>query len=58
MPFIGADWRSPGEFWIKIDSGWEPARLLEVSNPKAFEENVVLSSSPPSSGDEGVVGDR
>uniref|UniRef100_T1IW22 F-box domain-containing protein n=1 Tax=Strigamia maritima TaxID=126957 RepID=T1IW22_STRMM len=29
MPFIGQDWRSPGEEWVKTDEGWERKKLLE-----------------------------
>lgn len=31
MPFIGKDWRAPGETWIKInDSGWEQIKLRPI----------------------------
>ena len=23
MPFIGEDWRGPGEDWVKSEDGWE-----------------------------------
>ncbi|KAI7691621.1 hypothetical protein SSS_05594 [Sarcoptes scabiei] len=32
MPFIGQDWRSPGEVWIKTIEGWEPMKLLRKSH--------------------------
>lgn len=32
MPFIGQDWRSPGEVWIKTFEGWEPMKLLRKSH--------------------------
>jgi F-box protein 25/32 len=32
MPFIGRDWRSPGEVWVKTDEGWEKIKLLQNSN--------------------------
>lgn len=32
MPFIGRDWRSPGEAWVKTDEGsWEKLKILETS---------------------------
>ena len=38
MPFIGQDWRSPGEVWIKTIEGWEPMKLLRKSH---FVRHVV-----------------
>ncbi|BES97734.1 F-box protein [Nesidiocoris tenuis] len=32
MPFISKDWRSPGEFWVKTEEGWEKAKILECSS--------------------------
>lgn len=32
MPFVGQDWRSPGEVWIKIGEGWERMKLLRQSD--------------------------
>lgn len=30
MPFIGRDWRSPGEAWVKTESlGWQRMKLIE-----------------------------
>lgn len=29
MPFIGRDWRSPGEAWVKTEEGWEKKKILE-----------------------------
>ena len=32
MPFIGRDWRDPGEAWVKTDEGsWEKLKILETS---------------------------
>lgn len=33
MPFIGLDWRAPGEAWMKTTVGWEQTRLLPLRNP-------------------------
>lgn len=30
MPFFGKDWRSPGDFWVKTNEGWEKKKILEV----------------------------
>lgn len=27
MPFIGQDWRAPGETWVKTTEGWEQMKL-------------------------------
>jgi F-box protein 25/32 len=29
MPFLGRDWRSEGEKWIKTEQGWERTKVLE-----------------------------
>lgn len=29
MPFLGKDWRSSGEQWIRTEHGWERTRVLE-----------------------------
>ncbi|GAB6033639.1 hypothetical protein CHUAL_013702 [Chamberlinius hualienensis] len=34
MPFIGLDWRSPGEEWVKTREGWEKKKLLEKAAKK------------------------
>lgn len=47
MPFIGLDWRSPGEHWIKTPAGsWERLKILENSPPRPSvlrEENGFSS---------------
>lgn len=32
MPFLGRDWRSPGEAWVKTPKGWERKKILERLN--------------------------
>ncbi|KHJ45714.1 hypothetical protein D918_03926 [Trichuris suis] len=27
MPFIGLDWRAPGETWVRTPKGWERMKL-------------------------------
>ena len=55
MPFIGLDWRSPGESWIKTHNGsWERLKILENSpgssgaaDSSSFSSGCSsLSSSP------------
>ncbi|GAV07080.1 hypothetical protein RvY_16962 [Ramazzottius varieornatus] len=51
MPFIGLDWRSPGECWIKTPSGsWERLKILENSlGSSSWRDEspcASLSSSP------------
>ncbi|KAI1284973.1 hypothetical protein HDE_12424 [Halotydeus destructor] len=41
MPFIGRDWRSPGEAWVKTDEGsWEKLKILETSTVNSQSRNV------------------
>ncbi|XP_054153074.1 F-box only protein 32-like [Oppia nitens] len=54
MPFIGRDWRSPGEVWIKTDEGWERMKLLQNS---AFLRNQTHEQGFPSSGDSSTDSD-
>ncbi|KAH7645226.1 hypothetical protein HUG17_0764 [Dermatophagoides farinae] len=42
MPFIGQDWRSPGEVWIKTFEGWEPMKLLLIGH----HQHHIKSSDP------------
>jgi F-box protein 25/32 len=61
MPFMGKDWRAPGETWIRINhtSGWEQIKLrpiqlsssLETSSLPflPFEENEVKRHSSSAS---------
>ena len=32
MPFIGQDWRSPGEEWVKYDGGWEKKSVVTLQD--------------------------
>ncbi|XP_054716284.1 F-box only protein 25-like [Uloborus diversus] len=32
MPFLGRDWRSPGEAWVKTSEGWERKKILEYKS--------------------------
>lgn len=40
MPFLGQDWRSPGQNWVKTEDGWKKTTLEE--NNKVSMERFVL----------------
>jgi F-box protein 25/32 len=29
MPFLGKDWRSSGDEWIKTEQGWQKTKYLQ-----------------------------
>ena len=29
MPFLGKDWRSSGDEWVRTELGWERTKVLE-----------------------------
>ncbi|VDP11881.1 unnamed protein product [Soboliphyme baturini] len=37
MPFIGLDWRAPGEEWIKTAEGWEKKKLKPIPSDCSIE---------------------
>lgn len=41
MPFVGLDWRSPGDMWIKTASGWERAKLVRLRLFENLSENLI-----------------
>ncbi|XP_005092139.2 F-box only protein 32 [Aplysia californica] len=41
MPFMGQDWRSPGDRWVRTTEGWEKMRLWRVKIFEGLNENVV-----------------
>lgn len=43
MPFIGRDWRSPGEAWVKTEEGWERKKILEKLN-RSVRQRLALES--------------
>ena len=49
MPFIGKDWRAPGETWVRVShtAGWEQIKLrpIQLNACPAFE--ACVSASPP-----------
>ncbi|KAF7639172.1 F-box domain-containing protein [Meloidogyne graminicola] len=58
MPFIGKDWRAPGDLWVRVNhvnntAGWELIKLrpiqLEDSLPKRENSSISLTSEGDSS---------
>lgn len=55
MPFLGQDWRSPGQSWVKTEEGWKKcsddsnnnaSELKSYSKGEEFyEENLMLAMS-------------
>lgn len=41
MPFIGQDWRSPGDQWVRTSEGWEKMRLWRVKIFENLSQNAV-----------------
>ncbi|KAK7492874.1 hypothetical protein BaRGS_00015821 [Batillaria attramentaria] len=41
MPFLGQDWRSPGDQWVLTTVGWERLRLWRLKVFENLNENVV-----------------
>ena len=50
MPFIGQDWREPGEKWIRTKEGWERQKLRPINSDQEEMftiDGLAPSSSPP-----------
>ncbi|KAK3584572.1 hypothetical protein CHS0354_024618 [Potamilus streckersoni] len=41
MPFLGRDWRSPGDQWVKTSEGWERLKLWRVKVFESLNENFI-----------------
>jgi F-box protein 25/32 len=41
MPFLGQDWRSPGEQWVRTAEGWERLGLWRLKLFENLNENVL-----------------
>jgi F-box protein 25/32 len=41
MPFLGRDWRSPGEQWVRTTEGWERLGLWRMKLFEHLNENVI-----------------
>lgn len=49
MPFIGRDWRSPGEAWVKTETlGWQRMKIIESQLHPACHQNPACSWPPNS----------
>lgn len=48
MPFIGRDWRSPGEAWVKTEAlGWQRMKIIEAQLIPACHNQTTACSWPP-----------
>lgn len=41
MPYLGRDWRSPGDQWVRTTEGWEKLRLWRVKLFENLNENFL-----------------
>ena len=41
MPFLGQDWRSPGEQWVKTTEGWEKLRMWRLKLLDNLNDNII-----------------
>ncbi|TKR95503.1 hypothetical protein L596_009667 [Steinernema carpocapsae] len=32
MPFLGKDWRAPGDAWVRNEAGWQQVKLIQLSS--------------------------
>lgn len=50
MPFIGKDWRSPGEAWVKTETlGWQRMKIIESQLHPSCHQSHPACSWPPRS---------
>lgn len=40
MPFLGQDWRSPGQSWVKTEEGWKKTSADDKNNNVSVERLV------------------
>ncbi|KAF6018226.1 FBXO32 [Bugula neritina] len=57
MPFLGRDWRSDGDLWVKTDHGWETMKNLRVRiheniNYKVLQRLLRQSVNEPERSDD------
>lgn len=45
MPFLGQDWRSPGQSWVKTEEGWKKTTADDKNNNVSVERLVVKLNS-------------
>jgi len=41
MPFLGQDWRAPGDQWVRTGGGWEHLGLWRLKVFESINENVL-----------------
>lgn len=41
MPFLGQDWRSPGQSWVKTEVGWKKTTADDKNNNVSVERLVI-----------------
>ncbi|KAJ8305515.1 hypothetical protein KUTeg_016060 [Tegillarca granosa] len=41
MPYLGRDWRSPGDQWVRTREGWEKLKLWRVKVFENLNENIL-----------------
>jgi len=44
MPFLGQDWRSPGQNWVKTEDGWKKTTADDKNNNVSLERWVTNMS--------------
>ena len=44
MPFLGQDWRSPGQSWVKTEEGWKRTSADDTNNNVSVERLVINTS--------------
>lgn len=42
MPFLGQDWRSPGQSWVKTEEGWK--KTTDDKNNNVSAERLVIEA--------------
>lgn len=45
MPFLGQDWRSPGQSWVKTEEGWKKTTTDDTNN-NVSPERLVFEAVP------------
>jgi hypothetical protein len=54
MPFLGKDWRSSGEQWIRTEHGWERIKVLESILDNLNDENSSNSGDESDDSDSDI----
>ena len=51
MPFIGEDWRGPGEDWVKSEDGWEIRKVNAMDRGEEKKRDGVKRRRTKTEGD-------